>query len=93
MLEQLPFFEDPTMESEKHALTECPGYHYLRLRLVDNLKSLIMLKAYKVIISTLHLEEFGKYVIDSSHLRSLHPSAKSTPTPILKEKHITDSFH
>ena len=70
ILEVLPFFKDPTPESEEHALTECPGYHYLRLRLSDNLKSLIMLKAYKSIMSSLHLKEFGQYLTDCSRLRT-----------------------
>ena len=70
ILEVLPFFEDPTPESEEHALTECPGYHHLRLRLSDNLKSLIMLKAYKSIMSSLHLKEFGQYLTDCSRLRT-----------------------
>ena len=69
-LEQLPFFEDPIQESESHVLTECPGYHHLRLKLSDNLKSLIMLKAYNTIMSTLHLEEFGKYVTDLARHRN-----------------------
>ena len=69
-LELLPFFEDPLTESEEHALTECPGYHHLRLKLSENLKSLIMLKAYTSIMSTLHLEEFGQYLTDCSRLRS-----------------------
>ena len=76
MLEQLPFFEEPIAESEMHVLTECPGYHHLRLRLSDNLKSLIMLKAYNTIMSTLHMEEFGKYVTDCARHRN--PSQSDT---------------
>jgi len=69
MLEQLPLiFEDPIVESEAHVLTECPGYHHLRLNLSDNLKSLIRLRAYNAIMSTLNLEEFGKYVTDSARV-------------------------
>ena len=75
MLEQLPFFEEPIAESEMHVLTECPGYHHLRLRLSNNLKSLIMLKAYNSIMSTLHIEEFGKYVTDCARHRNPSHSA------------------
>ncbi len=69
-LEQLPYFEDPVIESEDHVLTECPGYHHLRLKLTDNLKSLIMLKAYSTIMSTSHVEELGKYLTESARHRN-----------------------
>ena len=61
-LEQLPFFITPIVESEEHALTECPGYHHIRSLLSDNLKSLILLKEFKTIMASPHLPEFGKYV-------------------------------
>ncbi len=61
-LEQLPFFIKPILESEEHALTECPGYHNIRSQLSDNLKSLLLLKEFKVIMSSPHLPEFGKYL-------------------------------
>ena len=76
MMEQLPFFEDPICESESHVLTECPGYHHLRLNLSDNLKSLIMLKAYHSVMSSMHLEEFGKFLTDSARHRSPPNSEK-----------------
>ena len=69
-LAELPFFEDPIVETEEHVLTECRGYHDIRLKLSDNLKSLIMLKAYKTIMSTLHVAEFGKYLTQSLRLRN-----------------------
>ncbi len=78
LLEQLPFFEDPVIESEAHVLTECPGYHHLRLKLSDNLKNLILLKAYNTIMSTLHLEEFGKYLTDSARHRNPTRSEKKS---------------
>jgi hypothetical protein len=38
--ENLPFMEQPIIESEEHVLTECPYYHPLRVSLSENLKSL-----------------------------------------------------
>ncbi len=61
-LEQLPLFITPILESEEHALTECPGYHHIRSLLSDNLKSLLLLKEFKTIMVSAHLPEFGKYV-------------------------------
>ena len=71
-LEQLPFFEEPFIESEEHVLTECPGYHNIRLKLSENLKSLLMLKEYSLIMNSPHLPEFGKYLTDSFHVRNPH---------------------
>ena len=68
-LEQLPFFEDPILENEVHVVTECPGYHNIRLTLSDNLKSLIMLRAFSNIMTSHHAAEFGKYLTDSQRLR------------------------
>ena len=68
-LEQLPFFEDPILENEVHVVTECPGYHNIRLTLSDNLKSLIMLRAFSTIMTSHHAAEFGKYLTDSQRLR------------------------
>ena len=68
--EELPFSEPTIIESEEHALTECPGYHSIRSKLSDNLKSLIMLKAYGVIMSCHHVSEFGRYLIESWKLRN-----------------------
>ena len=70
-LEQLPFFEEPILENEVHVVTECPGYHNIRLTLSDNLKSLIMLKAFSTIMTSHHAAEFGKYLTDSQRLRNL----------------------
>ncbi len=73
--EMLPFFEDPVIESEEHVLTECPGYHHLRLRLSDNLKSLIMLKEYGAIMTSRHLPEFGRYLFNCF----LHRNPRKNP--------------
>ncbi len=64
LLEQLPFFEEPIIESEEHVLTECPEYHQLRSKLTENLKSLLMLKQYGAIMNSYLLPEFGKYLTD-----------------------------
>ncbi len=69
-LEELPFFEDPILETEEHAMTECPTYHHIRSKLSENLKSLLMLKAFKTIMLSSHLPEFGKYLSDCYHLRN-----------------------
>ena len=62
--EQLPFFEEPILESEEHVLTECPAYHHIRSNLPDNLKSLLMLKEYGAIMTSYLIPEFGKYLSD-----------------------------
>ena len=52
--EELPFFETPILETEDHVITECPGYHSLHSKLSDNLKSLVMLKEYRIIMDSCH---------------------------------------
>ena len=69
-LEELPFFECPILESEEHAMTECPGYHHIRSKLSENLKSLLMLKAFRTIMLSPHLPEFGKFITDCYYLRN-----------------------
>ena len=66
----LPFCEDLILETEEHALTECPAYHHLRSALSENIKSLLMLKEYRVIMSTHHMNEFGRYLVDCHRLRN-----------------------
>ena len=68
--ECLPLCETPIVESEEHALTECPSYHSLRLSLSDNLKSLLMLKEYRLIMTTFHMKEFGRYLVNCYRLRN-----------------------
>ena len=70
IFECLPFHEKPIIESEEHVLTECPFYHPLRVKLSDNLKSLLMLKAYGPIMSSHHMREFGKFLLDCYYLRT-----------------------
>ena len=66
-LAELPFSEQPVLETEEHALTECPKYHLLRSSLSENIKILILLKACNGnIMSSYHLPEFGKYRFPSS---------------------------
>ena len=74
----LPFCEDLILETEEHALTECPAYHHLRTPLSENLKSLLMLKEYGLIMSTHHMNELGRYLSDCHRLRN--PTAKDSAT-------------
>ena len=69
-LAALPFCEEPILETEEHALTECPQYHQLRSNLTENLKSLIVLKEYGAIMLSDHLPEFGKYLTDCHRIRT-----------------------
>ncbi len=78
-LEELPFFNKPITESEEHALTECPGYHQIRSRLSNNLKSLLLLKEYKLIMTSPNLPEFAKYLTDCHRIRN--PKAASPRIP------------
>ena len=73
--EELPFFETPILETEDHVITECPGCHSLRSKLSDKLKSLVMLKEYRITMDSCHTKEFGKYLTYSSNLRN--PKNKS----------------
>ena len=68
--EHLPFHEVPIIESEEHVLNECPAYHHLRSALSDNLKSLLMLKEYNLIMSSAHMKEFGRYLSDCHLIRN-----------------------
>ena len=69
-LEALPFSECPILETEEHCLTECPAYHPARAALSDNLKSLIMLKEYGVIMQTDHVKEFGLFLSKCFRIRN-----------------------
>ena len=69
-LAELPFSVDPVLETEEHALTECPKYHELRSNLSENLKSLLLLKAFGPIMSSYHIQEFGKYLTDCHRIRN-----------------------
>ena len=69
-LAALPFCEEPILETEEHAFTECPQYHQLRSNLTENLKSLILLKECGAIMLSDHLPEFGKFLTDCHRIRS-----------------------
>ena len=70
-LEALPFF-NPIVETEHHALTVCPAYHHLRMRLSDPSKSLIMRNDYSDIMKRPDLlEEVGNFLHGSYKYR--HP--------------------
>ena len=69
-LEALPLAEPPVLETEEHCLTECPAYHPVRTLLSDNLKSLLMLKEYGLIMVSEHALEFGKYLSQCYRIRN-----------------------
>ena len=77
-LAELPFSEEPILETEEHALTKCPQYHGLRSNLSENLKCLVLLKEYGAIMLSYHLPEFGKFLTDCHRLRN--PSRTSPHT-------------
>ena len=68
--ECLPFQESPIIETEEHVLNECPAYHPLRVALSENLKSLLMLKEYAIIMASTNQKEFGRYLLDSYKIRN-----------------------
>ena len=73
--EHLPCHEVPILESEEHVITECPAYHCLRVALTDSLKSLLMLKEYGGIMSSMHMKEFGRYLLACNKLRNPNTSS------------------
>ena len=79
--ESLPFTatEVPIIESEEHFLTTCPRYHTARSKLSDNLKSLLMLQEYGIIMSSSHLPEFGRFL---NHCQRIRNPKKSCTSPI-----------
>ena len=83
----LPFCEDFIVETEEHAITECPAYHHLRITLSDNLKSLIMLNEYGAIMTSHHMKEFGKYLLECHRLRNpkAKDSQRSDRTPSIED--------
>lgn len=77
-LESLPFFEGTIIEDEEHCLTECPMYHSARSSLSENLKSLLLLKECKVIMTSAHIHEFGKFLSSCHRIRN--PGKATTPS-------------
>ena len=75
--EYLPCREVPILESEEHVLTECPAYHSIRVALPDSLKvkSLLMLKDFGIIMSSIHMKEFGRYLLACYKLRNPYSSS------------------
>ena len=51
-----------SLSPKKHTLVSCPAYHGIRMSLGDNLKSLLMLHEFSIIMETGHAEEFGQYL-------------------------------
>ena len=77
-LEELPLREVPIIESEEHVLTECPAYHSLRYGLSEDLKSLLLLKNYSLIMYSDHIDELGKFLKKCFRLRN-PPTQARTP--------------
>ena len=74
--EYLPFFEGTIIEDEDHCLTECPMYHSVRSSLSDDLKGLLLLRNYKDMMNSAHIEELGKFLSSCHRIRN----PKKTPT-------------
>ena len=72
LLESLPMFEPAFfIESEEHAMTECPGYHHLRTNLSDALKCHLLLQQYAFIMYDATLaKELGLFLKNSFNLRN-----------------------
>jgi len=83
----LPDF-NPIIESEQHVLTECPGYHHLRLNLSDVLKSQLMLCNYTDIFCTPILaDDLGSYLHRCFLLRNPEKTRVTAKTTTKKKKH------
>ena len=76
-------YHSSIIDTEEHFLTECHGYHELRLGLLENLKSLIILKGRNSLLSNHHVAELGKHLTDSNRLRNPPKALKRGPTPRL----------
>ena len=69
---------NPIIESEQHVLTECPGYHHLRINLSDHLKTQLLLLNFNYIFAhPILAEELGKYLNKSFRLRNPNKIKKS----------------
>ena len=67
--EHLPFFT-PVIETEHHALVECPAYHHLRLLLSDEVKSLLISGDICSIMDNLgYAYELGLFTLRCEELR------------------------
>ena len=78
--EYLPFFEGTIIEDEEHCLTECPMYHSVRSSLSDDLKGLLLLRNYKDMMNSAHIEELGKFLSSCHRIRNPKkiPTSSST---------------
>ena len=68
--EYLPCHEVLILDSEEHVPTECPDYHCLRIALSDSPKSILMLKEHGVIISSIQINEYGRYLLTYYKLKN-----------------------
>ena len=88
----LPDF-NPIIETEQHVLTECPGYHRLRINLSDVLKSQLMLCNYMdIFCNPILADELGSYLNQCFLLRN--PDGKTrTSTKSKNEKKKKKNLH
>ena len=70
LLEVMPISFEPIIESEEHVLVTCPAYYKIRLKLSENLKSLLMLHEFPIIMNSDHSEEFGQYLRKCYRMRN-----------------------
>ena len=82
--EFLPFF-DPIIETEHHALTECPAYHHIRMRLSDSTKSLLVRGDYGILMQQQELlNEFGNFLRRSYDYRNPKPKTEKSKLTVTK---------
>ena len=86
--EQLPFFEDPVLETEEHALSACPEYSVIRKSLSKDLQLLLEIKDYNNINES-HAKELGKFLSDCFLHR--HPEKKNPGGKCRRSVHQTDN--
>ena len=80
----LPDF-NPIIETEQHVLTECPGYHHLRINLSEVLKSQLMLCNYMdIFCHPVLADEMGSYLTNCFSLRN--PNGKTRTATKTKKK-------
>jgi exonuclease III len=79
LLEGLPCFSpNLIIETEQHAITECPGYHHLRLILSEHLKSQLLRCDYAYILNhPILAEELGSFLKKSFYVRNPKSTLKN----------------
>lgn len=81
LLEGLPYF-NPILETEQHVITECPGYHHLRINLSEHLKCQLLLCDYTYVLNhPILAEELGSFLSRSFLLRNPKRRKASSASP------------